>query len=300
MTLTRAGLLAAALLGAVPAHGQMVPEAESGTGPLTGPTRPAAPGDTGQVPAPIPGTAPAPVAGATPGPLPETGDRPFRRLWPNFIDDMRRLPSVDTAMVLGAGGLLSLVALNNDEYFTEQASAGGTDQIFAVGGRLGDGFMQAGLAVGTYVVGRMSAKPAVAHIGADLIRAQLVTGVLTHGIKLAVQRQRPDADHESRTKTYAFPSGHASATWTAATVVWRHAGWKAGVPASLLAAYASASRLQQNQHFMTDVLFGAAIGIASGRTITRGHGGRQWQVLPVPVRGGGAVVFSLVTDPSRP
>lgn len=278
----------AALIVAAPAQAQVAPENDAARPAPVEATAPASPLD------------PAPPAGAEGQPVPPVvlpaGDQPFRRLWPNFVADLRRLPSRDTAIVLGAGGLLSVVAYKNDEYFTEQASAGGTDQIFAVGGRVGDGFLQAGLAVGTYVVGRLTKRPRVTHLGADLVRAQLVTGVLTHSIKLATRRQRPDADHDSGTKTHAFPSGHSSATWTAATVVWRHLGWKAGLPAAAVAAYASASRLQQNQHFMSDVLFGAALGIASGRTITMGHGGTRWQVVPAPVRGGGAVLFSRLPE----
>jgi hypothetical protein len=67
-----------------------------------------------------------------------------------------------------------------------------------------------------------------------------------------------------------------------------------GAPASLLAAFTSASRLQQNDHYMSDVLFGAAIGIASGRTITVGHGERQFVVAPSPVAGGAAITMSFV------
>ena len=47
-----------------------------------------------------------------------------------------------------------------------------------------------------------------------------------------------------------------------------HFGWKAGVPAYGLAAYVAGSRLQENRHYMSDVLFGAAVGIVSGRTVT--------------------------------
>ena len=223
-------------------------------------------------------------------------DRPFARIVPNFITDLRRFPSLDTAVVLGVGGAMSAVAYKNDEHFTEHASAGGTDQIFAVGGTMGDGYMQAGIAVGVYAAGRLSKSDLTAHVGADLIRAQLVTGLLVHSIKLATQRNRPDSTHDSATKTYAFPSGHSAATWTTATVLWRHLGWKVGAPASLLAAYASASRLQQNQHYMSDVLFGAALGIASARTATIGHGQRRLAVTPVPMSGGGAVMFTVLPD----
>ena len=70
-------------------------------------------------------------------------------------------------------------------------------------------------------------------------------------------------------------------------------GWKAGVPASALASFASASRLQQNAHYMSDIIFGAALGIASARTVTFGHGERQVIVAPTPVAGGAAITFTI-------
>jgi membrane-associated phospholipid phosphatase len=286
MSFPRAGFVLVMLLFAAPAFAQMAPEADAPPPVVTGdaerapPARPAAP----------PQTTP-PLT----GPLaPRSTEQAFRKMWPNFVADLRRLPSRDTGVVLGTGALLSLLAYNSDAHFTEHASAGGTDQIFAVGGRLGDGFVQAGLSLGVYVMGHAAERPAVQHLGADLIRAHLVTGALTHALKLTTRRTRPNGESESNTKTFSFPSGHSSATWTSATVLWRHLGWKAGVPAAVLAGYASASRLQQNEHYMTDVLFGAALGIASGRTITMGHGGRRLQMAPVPVRGGGAIVFSVL------
>ena len=67
-----------------------------------------------------------------------------------------------------------------------------------------------------------------------------------------------------------------------------------GVPATLLAGYVSAARLQQNQHYMSDVIFGAALGVATGRTVTMGHGERKVAIVPTVTRGGGALMFALV------
>jgi len=289
MSFPRAGVVLLMLLAAAPAFAQMAPEAD-------GPP-PAGTDDSTRPPPPTPAAATPPPQGTppVPGPLaPAAPDQAFRKLWPNFMADLRRLPSRDTGVVLGTGALLSLLAYNSDEHFTEHASAGGTDQIFAVGGRLGDGFMQTGLALGVYVLGHAAERPAMKHIGADLLRAHLVTGALTHALKLTTRRTRPNGESDSRTKTFSFPSGHSSATWTSATVLWRHLGWKVGAPAALLASYASASRLQQNEHYMTDVLFGAALGIASGRTVTMGHGGRRLQIAPAPMPGGGVILFSVL------
>jgi len=269
-----AGCVAAVLLTAVPARAQ-----ES--------TAVTTPADGANVAPPV-STSPAAAAPAASEPT----DAPFKRVLPNFWNDLRRFPSMDTAIVLSLGGIVSAAAYQNDDYYVTHAAAGGTDDVFAAGGNLGNGAIQLGIAVGTYAVGRFSDRPAAAHVGADLIRAQILSGVLTHTLKLATRRTRPTGEHESGTDTFSFPSGHAASIWTTSTVLWRHLGWKVGAPASLVAAFASVSRLQQNQHYLSDVLFGAALGVASGRTVTMGHR-RKVTIAPVPVAGGGAVVFSV-------
>jgi len=118
------------------------------------------------------------------------------------------------------------------------------------------------------------------------VQAQIVASVMTQGVKLAVGRRRPDAGR------FSFPSGHASATFANAAVLQRHFGWKAGLPAYGLASYVAASRLQENRHYASDVIFGAAIGIIAGRTVTVGRGGGAFAVTPVAVRGGAVVMFS--------
>ncbi len=57
--------------------------------------------------------------------------------------------------------------------------------------------------------------------------------------------------------------------------------------------YVSGARLQQNQHYLSDVLFGAALGVASARTSTIGHYGRRFVVTPTAVPGGVAAMVSV-------
>ena len=97
---------------------------------------------------------------------------------------------------------------------------------------------------------------------ADLMRGHIVTAVLTQGIKVAVDRQRPDGSR------FSFPSGHTSSTFTTAAVLQHEFGWKIGAPAYVVATFIGGSRLQENRHYLSDVLFGAAIGIVSGLTAT--------------------------------
>ena len=53
-----------------------------------------------------------------------------------------------------------------------------------------------------------------------------------------------------------------------------------------LSAYVAASRLHQNRHYLSDVIFGAALGTVAGRTVTK-HGRDTWSVAAAPTRGGG-------------
>ena len=61
-----------------------------------------------------------------------------------------------------------------------------------------------------------------------------------------------------------------------------------------MASYIAASRIQEKRHFLSDVAFGAAIGIVAARTVTVGHGDRRLALTPVAVPGGAALSVSLI------
>jgi hypothetical protein len=46
-----------------------------------------------------------------------------------------------------------------------------------------------------------------------------------------------------------------------------HFGWKIGAPAYVVAAYVAMARVKDNRHYLSDVMFGAALGVASSDTI---------------------------------
>jgi membrane-associated phospholipid phosphatase len=133
----------------------------------------------------------------------------------------------------------------------------------------------------------------VSHLGFDLLRAQILALSLTYGIKVAVQRDRPNGN------CCSFPSGHASVTFATASVLERHFGYRAAWPTFVIAGYVAASRLTENVHFLSDVLFGSALGIASGWTIVGRHGRQDFAVYPVPTRGGVAIAGMWVSGAHR-
>jgi membrane-associated phospholipid phosphatase len=75
-------------------------------------------------------------------------------------------------------------------------------------------------------------------------------------------------------------------------VLQRHFGWKAAIPAYGFGAYVAASRMAANKHHLSDVLLGAAIGVAAGRTVTMSLGSSTFDLGVVPVQRGAAISFT--------
>lgn len=76
----------------------------------------------------------------------------------------------------------------------------------------------------------------------------------------------------------------------------RHYGLKAGIPAYAVATYVAASRLHDNRHYLSDVIFGAGIGIATGRAVAR-HSGVDYTLAPAVVPGGWALMINRTAAP---
>jgi membrane-associated phospholipid phosphatase len=147
--------------------------------------------------------------------------------------------------------------------------------------------------VGRYIVPHAEGAPRTnkySHMGFDLLRAQILSQAFIHGIKYAVRRDRPTGE------CCSFPSGHAATAFAAASVVERHFGYRGSLPALLIASCVATSRLHDNRHFLSDVVFGSAIGVATGWTIVGRHGRNEFALVPVPVRG--AVALSLTRVPA--
>lgn len=198
----------------------------------------------------------------------------FSSLFKGTVSDFRRLPSVENFTLLTIGGAAAAIGQSKDWDVTNGFSATRMRGIFDAGETIGGARAQMAGAIATYAVGRVTGHKKVASVGGDLIRAQVMAQSLTAGIKLSARRHRPDGGE------FSLPSGHTSVTFATATVMQRHFGWKAGVPAYALASYVAASRVQVKRHFMSDVAFGAVLGIVAGRTVTLGVGRARFAISP--------------------
>jgi membrane-associated phospholipid phosphatase len=213
---------------------------------------------------------------------------PFHKLFTTLVRDIKRLPSKDNARLALNGTTFALAAYPFDEVTTLGASSSHVLKAgFSGWGKaLGREWVQGGVALATYFGGKVLERPSLAEAGGDLIEAQLLSVTLTQSLKFAVSRTRPDGEARS------FPSGHASAAFATAAVLHEHFGRRVAIPAYAIAVYTSASRLQANSHYPTDVIIGSTIGLIVGRTATIDLAGARFQVSPTPVAGGAMVVVA--------
>jgi membrane-associated phospholipid phosphatase len=217
-----------------------------------------------------------------------TNDRSTRQLFTGAVRDIGRVPSTGSAAILALGGAAALGAHAVDDRVNRTfSSRDGLHGTFRAGATLGGTPLELGAAFTTYAIGRAMNKPCAAALGADLVQAQLTAQVFTIGLKQATRRTRPAGSGLS------FPSGHTTMAFASATVLQRHFGWKAGIPAYAVASYVAASRVQTQRHYLSDVAFGAALGIVAGRTVPVGHG-RQLMLTPMALPRGGGASFTLI------
>ena len=127
-----------------------------------------------------------------------------------------------------------------------------------------------------------------------MIRATAYTGLITTGIKELHLEERPRKNGDMN----SFPSGHASNAFAFAGTVYRNHGWILGGPAFAMAAFVGFSRMNDNAHYLHDVVFGATLGLsyALGLDSEWSSQDRSRSVAVVPLLGSGAYGAGAVID----
>lgn len=262
------------------AQGQDWPSSAAPNAPVRTPAEAARPPQTQEPIGPLSGL-------GSPRLLPLTDhDTPhnvWRELFSDAWRDARRFPSRQTLGWIAIGAAASAGTRPADYHVGRSLStASQLREVSEPGAFIGSTPLQLGLSAAAYAVGRSTHSPRLTEAGADLFRAQLLAQGLTMGMKETFRRQRPEG------AGFAFPSGHTTVSFASATVLQQHFGWRIGAPAYALASYVALSRVQMKRHYLSDVAFGAALGIAAGRTITIGRG-RRMQLGPMAAEGGAGV-----------
>jgi membrane-associated phospholipid phosphatase len=200
--------------------------------------------------------------------------------------DYKNYFSKETALWLAIGGGAAAAVHPADENIKEWAVEKDVNPPFA--DTYGSQWLHIPVALAWWGIASAAGSSRHADAGRDLLRAQISVVSWTYAIKLVANRTRPNGDPHS------FPSGHASTSFATAMVLQEHYGWKLGVPAFGIAAYTAFSRIMANQHWTSDVVMGAAVGMASGRTVTLHLRDTRMSLAPLAVPGGGGVMVSVL------
>jgi membrane-associated phospholipid phosphatase len=200
---------------------------------------------------------------------------------------------------LGVGAAAALAAHPADGYVEAHVVGNDTaDEVFVLGRWIGRTNVQVGAAGALWAIGRYVVAPVanesqtnkVSEVGFDLLRAQLMSVTLVQGMKHSFRRDRPTGE------CCSLPSGHAASAFAAAAVLERHFGYRGAWPAVATATYVATSRLVDHRHFLSDVIFGSAVGTAAGWTVVGRRGRARFTMQPVPVAGG--MMLAVARSPS--
>lgn len=115
-----------------------------------------------------------------------------------------------------------------------------------------------GASVITWIVGHGTHHPKVALTGRALSEALFLSLGIDAIAKLSFNRRGPDNGR------FSFPSAHSTAAFTAAGVLTNFYGWKAAIPSYAVASLISLSRVDGDQHWVSDVVMGAVLGSVIG------------------------------------
>ncbi|MBY0414676.1 MAG: phosphatase PAP2 family protein [Bdellovibrionales bacterium] len=98
-----------------------------------------------------------------------------------------------------------------------------------------------------------------------MIKASAYSSGMTTILKYSVREPRPGKS----TDRNSFPSGHSTTAFAFGGYIYEEHGWQWGVPALALASFVGASRINDNRHYLHDVLAGTTIGLMYGIGISK-------------------------------
>lgn len=199
-------------------------------------------------------------------------------------DSLPRAPTLGLAQVGMALGAVALFTVADgplrDEVQAHRTVRG--DDLARVLKHFGEPVVYAPVAVGVVAVGLVSGRPAITRAGGRIAGSLLLAGLGTSLLKPLVGRRRPNRAADAfEFKPFSgadgWPSGHTTMAFALATSVSDEVG---ALPLTLglygAATLTAWSRINDDRHWLSDVVTGAAIGVVSARVMNG-----RWRVFGV-------------------
>lgn len=207
------------------------------------------------------------------------------------------------SIVAGVTGIFFVLDDELREDFKEGRSST-TDDISSVFEPFGNSAIILPAMAGFYLYGYLGENEKVERVSLLAVESLLVTGLFTTIVKVSMGRTRPfdgvpnDEFKGPRTGNNSLPSGHTSTAFTIATVManeYEHVPLVSPISYGL-ATLTGLSRLNDQKHWASDVVLGAALGYFTAKTILKLHSNKKGQHFTIypraDYRGGGLVLSS--------
>jgi hypothetical protein len=173
-----------------------------------------------------------------------------------------------------AGGIALASAVDESvQHYVQQRRSTSSDQVAAVFRRMGQPEVFVTVPASLFLAGVLTQRPGLRQSGERVAASLALAGVLAVGAKVVVGRLRPsDAAEQYVFKPFsgsaAFPSGHSTEAFALATALANeiHRPW-ATVGLVAAATGTAWSRLNDNDHWLSDVAAGAVVGITAAQFI---------------------------------
>ncbi|MBI3462257.1 MAG: phosphatase PAP2 family protein [Planctomycetes bacterium] len=111
----------------------------------------------------------------------------------------------------------------------------------------------------------------VHELSKSLFNAVAITGGATVLLKAASGTGTRAPNNQPDSFGGSWPSGHTSSSFAFASVLDEYYGHKVGLPAYILAGLVGWERIDDREHNLSDVVFGAALGYVIGKTVAGEH-----------------------------
>ena len=156
-------------------------------------------------------------------------------------------------------------------------------------GALGNPATHFALAGAWYLAGQQAQDNQTYEVGRTLFSALLINGASVMLGQLASADRSPNGEFGT------FPSGHTSSAFVLASVMHEAYGPWVGVPLYGLGTLVAIERLDDREHYLSDVVFGGVMGLVIGHSVASGRDPEVfgWKILPYadPVRQSSGIAF---------
>ena len=218
------------------------------------------------------------IPAATPTPIPSPTPSLEKEFFKNILRDQKaiwtaplRLDRTDAKWMvpsfIGTGALMATDRITGDE--VAELNLTKASRVISYAGSV---YTVAGVAGTFYLVGRIKKNDRARETGILTAEAALNSVIVDSALKGISQRVRPQ-DGEDRSEFFdggsSFPSGHAILAWSTATVIANEYNDR---PVVQVAAYSIATavsivRFTGEEHYLSDVLVGSALGYGIGKYV---------------------------------